>query len=126
MALSQWLPAQSLEFVWCRLFYLYGEDEDARRLVPYLRARLANGEPAELTSGNQIRHFINVNEAGRLIALAALDSVQGLINICYGIPITVKQLAEEIADEHGQRDLLKFNVRQENTIDPPCVVGIKN
>ena len=25
MALSQWLPAQAVDFVWCRLFYLYGE-----------------------------------------------------------------------------------------------------
>jgi dTDP-6-deoxy-L-talose 4-dehydrogenase (NAD+) len=124
MALSQWLPAQSVEFVWCRLFYLYGEGEDTRRLVPYLRASLAAGEPAELTSGNQIRDFIDVVEAGRLITDAALGSVQGPINICSGIPITVKQLAENIADEYGRRDLLEFGVRPDNLIDPPCVVGI--
>ena len=50
-ALSRSLPQQGVAFAWCRLFYLYGEGEDARRLVPYLRAKLAAGEPAELTSG---------------------------------------------------------------------------
>jgi nucleoside-diphosphate-sugar epimerase len=125
MALSQWLPAQAVEFAWCRLFYLYGDGEDARRLVPYLRAKLAAGEPAELTSGNQIRDFIDVSEAGRFIAEAALATVQGPINICSGIPITVKQLVENIADEYGRRDLLKFGVRADNLFDPLCVVGVR-
>ena len=53
MALSQWLPRQGVEFAWCRLFYLYGEGENERRLVPYLRAKLMAGEPAELTSGRR-------------------------------------------------------------------------
>ena len=126
LALSQWLPAQGIEFVWCRLFYLYGEGEDTRRLVPYLRASLAAGKSAELTSGTQIRDFIDVAEAGRLITDAAIGSVQGPINICTGIPITVKQLAENIADEYGRRDLLKFGARPDNLIDPPCVVGVRN
>lgn len=66
MALSQWLPQQEVEFAWCRLFYLYGEGEDERRLVPYLRTKLAAGEPAELTSGRQIRDFIDVHDAAQL------------------------------------------------------------
>jgi hypothetical protein len=61
-----------------------------------------------------------------LIASAALGTAVGPINICSGIPITVKQLAENIADEYDRRDLLKFGVRPDNLIDPPCVVGIKN
>jgi dTDP-6-deoxy-L-talose 4-dehydrogenase (NAD+) len=126
LALTHWLDARSIEFVWCRLFYLYGQGEDARRLVPYLRAKLAAGEPAELTSGNQIRDFIDVAEAGRLIASAALGTSVGPINICSGTPITVKQLAEDIADEYGRRDLLKFGARPDNLIDPPCVIGTRN
>ena len=125
MALSQWLPSQEVEFAWCRLFYLFGEGEDSRRLVPYLRSKLAAGEPAELTSGNQIRDFIDVSEAGRLITETALTTVQGPINICSGIPITVKQLVENIADEYDRRDLLKFGARPDNLIDPACVVGVK-
>ena len=123
--LSQWFPAHGIEFVWCRLFYLYGEGEDCRRLVPYLRNKLAAGEPAELTGGNQIRDFIDVSQAGRMIAEATLGAVQGPINICSGISITIKQLAENIADEYGRRDLLKFGGRPDNLIDPPCVVGLR-
>jgi dTDP-6-deoxy-L-talose 4-dehydrogenase (NAD+) len=124
MALSQWLPAQSVEFVWCRLFYLYGEGEDERRLVPYIRSKLSAGETAELTSGTQIRDFLNVQVAAQTIVNAALSHHQGAMNICSGIPVSVRALAEQIADEYGRRDLLKFGTRPDNLVDPPRVVGV--
>jgi dTDP-6-deoxy-L-talose 4-dehydrogenase (NAD+) len=51
--------------------------------------------------------------------------VQGPVNICSAQPITVRQLAETIADEFGRRDLLRFGARPDNLVDPPCVVGIR-
>jgi dTDP-6-deoxy-L-talose 4-dehydrogenase (NAD+) len=126
LALSQGLPQQQVEFTWCRLFYLHGDGEDPRRLAPYLRTQFTAGKPAELTSGNQIRDFLDVSEAGRMIVNIALSNLQGAVNICSGIPITVRQLAEHIADEYGRRDLLKFGARSDNLVDPPCVVGVKH
>jgi len=124
LALSHWLPAQSVEFAWCRLFYLHGEGEDSRRLVPYIRSKLSAGEIAELTSGNQVRDFLDVRVAAEMIVDVALSNRTGAINICSGIPITVRTLAEQIADEYGRRDLLKFGARPDNLVDPPRVVGI--
>jgi nucleoside-diphosphate-sugar epimerase len=126
MALSQWLPQQDVEFAWCRLFYLHGEGEDARRLVPFLHTKLTAGEPVELTSGKQIRDFLDVSIAGRMIVETALSEEQGPVNICSGKPISVRQLAEQIADEYGRRDLLKFGARPDNLVDPPFVVGIRH
>lgn len=123
--LSQFLLTADVEFLWCRLFYLYGEGEDERRLVPYLRRRLSAGESAELTSGKQIRDFLDVRDAGRMIAEKALGSQQGPVNICSGVPITVRELAERIADEYGRRDLLRFGARPDNLVDPPRVVGVR-
>lgn len=124
MVLSQWLPSQNVEFAWCRLFYLHGEAEDQRRLVPYLRSKLAAGEQANLTSGNQVRDFLDVREAGILITDIALSGKQGPANICSGIPIKVRQLAERVADEYGRRDLLAFGARPDDPLEPPSVVGI--
>ncbi len=117
--------ATAFEFAWCRLFYLYGEGENERRLVPYLRGKLMAGEPAELTSGKQIRDYLDVRDAGRMIVEAALGAVQGPVNICSGVPMTIRQLAERIADEYGRRDLLCFGARPDNLVDPPCVVGVR-
>ena len=126
LGLSQCLPEQSVEFAWCRLFYLYGEGEDERRLIPYLHNQLSKGLTVELTSGKQIRDFLDVSEAGRMIAEIALGDQLGPINVCSGVPITIRQLAEQIADEYGRKDLLKFGVRPDNQVDPPCVLGVPN
>jgi nucleoside-diphosphate-sugar epimerase len=126
MILDQMLTKGGTEFVWCRLFYLFGEGEDPRRLVPYLRSKIEKNEQAELTSGTQIRDFLNVADAGRTIAEVALGSQVGPVNICSGMPITVRQLAEAIADEFGRRDLLCFGARPMNLVDPQCVLGIPN
>jgi len=124
-ALSALLPRQGVAFAWCRLFYLYGDGEDSRRLVSYVRARLRAGEPAELSSGNQIRDFLDVREAARMIFDVALGTEEGPVNICSGTPVTVREMAERIADEFGRRDLLRFGARADNPVDPPCVVGVR-
>ncbi len=124
LALSQWLPLHKIEFAWCRLFYLFGEGEDERRLVPYLHKQLAAGNPVDLTSGNQIRDFMDIRDAGRRITEITLGDEAGAFNICSGTPVTVRQMAERIADEYGRRDLLRFGVRPDNLVDPPCVVGV--
>lgn len=125
LELSQYFLAEQIEFAWCRLFYLYGEGEDHRRLVPYIHSQLSAGKYAELTSGKQIRDFLDVKEAAAMIAEVAKSDTVGSVNICSGVPITVRQLAEQVADEYGRRDLLKFGARPDNLVDPPCVVGIK-
>ena len=119
------LSSQSIEFCWGRLFYLYGEGENKQRLVPYLHEQLSKGQFADLSSGEQIRDYLNVIEAGKAIAKLAMSNHEGAINICSGIPITVRQLAEQIADKYGRRDLLRFGARMDNLTDPKKILGIK-
>ncbi|MBT9520021.1 MAG: NAD(P)-dependent oxidoreductase [Dechloromonas sp.] len=114
-ALAQWLPSLGVEFCWCRLFHLHGEGEDPRRLMPYLRAQMAAGKIAALSPGTQTLDFLDVAQAGRMIVEAALGDAQGATNVCSGSPITVKQVAERIADEYGRRDLLDFGTQSANS-----------
>lgn len=123
--LRLFLAAEGVSFAWCRLFYLYGEGEDERRLVPYLRAQLSTGQEALLTRGDQVRDFLDVKDAGRMIADVALGQQEGAVNICSGEAVTVRQLAERIADEYGRRELLRFGARPENLSDPSRVVGVQ-
>jgi len=124
-SLSNIFSKKELEFAWCRLFYLYGEGENSSRLVPYIRSRISANQIVELTSGIQIRDYLDVKIAGERITEIALSSLRGAVNVCSGIPITVRQFAENIADEYNRRDLLRYGVRPDNYFDPLCVVGIK-
>jgi nucleoside-diphosphate-sugar epimerase len=119
------LGTEGVSFAWCRIFYLYGEGEDERRLVPYMRRQLGAGQEVLLTRGDQVRDFLDVKDAARMIADVTLGQQQGAVNICSGEAVTVRQLAERIADEYGRRDLLRFGAKPENSFDPPRVVGVR-
>jgi dTDP-6-deoxy-L-talose 4-dehydrogenase (NAD+) len=124
--LSHWLPKHSVNFAWCRLFYLYGEGENKNRLIPYIRERLDSNKQVELSKGNQIRDYLDIAVAGKIITEVSLGSQVGPINICSGIPITIKQIASNIANIQGKQHLLKFGSRPENPTDPAYVLGVPN
>jgi dTDP-6-deoxy-L-talose 4-dehydrogenase (NAD+) len=123
LALSGHLQNVGIGFAWCRLFYLFGEGEHSRRFVAYLHERLGKGEPVDLTEGLQIRDFMDVAEAAERIAAITHSRYAGAANVCSGQGISIRAMAERIADSYGRRDLLRFGTRPENEVDPPVVVG---
>lgn len=122
-ALAESLPQMGVSLAWCRLFYLYGEGEDPRRLVPYLRARLSAGLPADLSHGQQVRDFMDVARAGDAVAAVTTGTCSGAVNICSGQPVTIADLARQIAAQYGRPDLLRLGARPARPDDPAFVVG---
>ncbi len=122
-ALSEFLPRSNVDFAWCRVFYVYGEGENPKRLAAYLHKNLSEGKPVHLTRGDQIRDYLEVGEVGRQIAEVTLSNVQGAVNICSGVPVTVRDFALKIAEEYDRVDLLKFGSRPENTEEMHCIFG---
>ncbi|PWW00315.1 dTDP-6-deoxy-L-talose 4-dehydrogenase (NAD+) [Hoeflea marina] len=124
--LGRYFGESETVFSWCRLFYLHGEGEHPARLVPYIRQQLARGETARLSAGTQLRDFLDVGAAGAMIARVIETGQPGAINVCSGQAVTIRQLAERIADESGRRDLLDFGTAAIHPADPASVVGICN
>lgn len=124
--LSEYFGLKDVVFTWCRLFYLYGDGEDARRLVPHIHEKIQANQIVELSTGHQIRDFLNVRDAADQMLSAFEGYKIGAVNICSGTGISVRNLAENIADEYGRRELLKFGARQADPDDPPFVVGVRN
>ncbi|KUI06094.1 NAD(P)-dependent oxidoreductase [Mycobacterium sp. IS-3022] len=122
------LGTTGVSFAWCRIFNVYGGglDADERGLVSYIRRQLGAGEEVLLTRGDQERDYLDVKDAAGMIADVALGQQEGAVNICSGEAVTVRQLAERIADEYGRRDLLRFGARPENIFDPPRAIGVRN
>ena len=125
LMLKSWFATADIEFLWARLFYLYGAREDSRRLVPYLHNQLSRGLVAELTSGNAVRDYLDVAAAADLLVKDIMSICIGPTNICSGKAVSIRDLAEEIADQYGRRDLLKFGMRPDNLTDPSRVVGLR-
>jgi dTDP-6-deoxy-L-talose 4-dehydrogenase (NAD+) len=124
LALLKMSKDEKMDFAWCRLFYLYGENESESRLYSYILSQINQGKKIELTSGEQIRDFMHVRMAAEHIVTVALGNMVGPINICSGIPITVREFAMNVADRFGARSLLDFGAKVNKSTDPPRIVGI--
>jgi UDP-glucuronate decarboxylase len=108
-------------FAWPRLFYLYGPNEDPRRLVPFIITSLLRGEQANVTSGKQVRDFLHVEDVAAALAEVATSDLIGPVNVGSGIPVTVRTVVETIAQVLGRKDLVRFGARPDNPTDPPLI-----
>ena len=124
--LKHWLPENDVDFAWCRLFNLFGQGEDKRRLVPYIENRIKNGEQVFLRSAHLVRDYLEVAKAGQMISEIAIGGQTGAINICSGRAISIGQLAIDIAEKQGRRDLLVFGDESTELNEPSYVVGVPN
>lgn len=123
-SLREFFLLEGISFSWCRLFYLYGPRENPNRLVPSIRNSLTRGIPIKLTTGTQIRDYINVIDAAKMIVKISNSSSEGSFNISTGKGLSVRKLAETIADEYNRRDLLRFGERPENLTEPQTIIGV--
>ena len=114
------------KFKWCRVFYLYGENENSKRLYPLIKNKLENNEYLNLGEGKQIRDYMNVKNAAKMIVNYSLNNKIGPKNICSGIPISIKDFALKIAKKMNKKNLLIFEKKKINRkFDPNIIVGIK-
>lgn len=106
--LKNYFQANGVTFSWCRVFYLYGEGEDSRRLVPSLYKSMLENKSFEIMDGSKIVDYLNVKDAAKQISDTVLDRSNCIVNICSGKPITIREFVEKIVNEHGCANLLKY------------------
>ena len=133
-ALSKALTANNLEklfnssstrFVWARLFYLYGQFEVEGRLFADVKKAVSSKLPIDLTSGKQIKDYINVKTAAnQIIRLASDDFFVGPSNVCTGKGVSIKGFLADNFDPSDFERYLRFGARKENDFDPQVVIGV--
>ncbi|HET7116296.1 MAG TPA: NAD-dependent epimerase/dehydratase family protein [Hanamia sp.] len=89
---------------WVRLFYMYGEGQNPNSLLAQLESAIKNGEKEfNMSAGEQQRDYLPVEKMVEYIAQIALQKkVEGVINCCSGVPITVNQLVDNFLSEKKQ------------------------
>lgn len=83
---------------WARFFFLYGEGQNPRALIPQLEKAIKDGlESFNMSGGEQLRDYMKVEEAAKLITAVSLqEKLDGIFNICSGKPISVRNIAEQV------------------------------
>ena len=103
---------ESLPFnlTWARLFYLHGEGQAPGSLLPQLEAAIGRGDAAfNMSGGEQLRDYLPVEEAASyLVRLALNDRDNGVVNVCSGRAVSVRELVEGVVAKHGSS--IKLNL----------------
>jgi len=96
---------------WIRLFFLYGEGQSPKSLLPQLDAAIAR-EDAEfpMSGGEQLRDYLPVEKVAEYICRIALSKESGIVNCCSGKMISVRRLVEERVAASGSLIRLKTGV----------------
>ena len=99
--------AERMAMALLRPFHIFGAGEAARRLGPFIIAQARASQTVELTSCEQQRDFLHVDDCAAMLwaALANLDPAPGLSinNLGSGRPIILRQFVETLVSELGAR-----------------------
>ena len=81
---------------WLRLFYLYGNGQGPASLYSQFTAAVARGDKRfDMSPGDQVRDFMAVEEAASaIVAVAMAPQAPAILNVCSGMPVTIRSLVE--------------------------------
>lgn len=94
--LEEWRTECNFQLAWVRLFYLYGSGQAQNSLYSMLTGAIARGDTKfDMSGGEQVRDFLHIQKAAQAITdIGLLPTDVGTINVCSGIPTSVRQLVE--------------------------------
>lgn len=93
----------NFQLTWARLFYLYGDGQSDSSIYQQLKKAIQHSEPSfNMSKGEQLRDYLPVEKAAQyLVDLGLLQKNIGVINVCSGEPISVKNLVEKWLNENN-------------------------
>ena len=107
-----------IDVAWGRIFFLYGPEEDERRLVSGVARALVAGERAPTSAGTQRRDFMHVDDVAGAFAALLRSEVTGPVNVASGRAVTVRSIVERLAEAAGRPDLPDFGALPQRPGDP--------
>lgn len=87
-----------IDFIWGRLFFVYGPGQREQSLIPACYQAFKNKQVPKINNPSAINDFIYVSDAASAItALIEAPAISGVFNIGSGIPATVAKLCSLVA-----------------------------
>ena len=110
-----------LSFAYGRIFYVYGSQENKTRLTGMVIDKLSKNEKVIIKSGNLQKDYMYAKDIAGAFAALLDSAAEGIVNICTGKPIYIKDFVTTIAQEMGKEHLIIFKDVPSN--QPPIIVG---
>ena len=110
---------------WLRGYYIFGNDEKNHSIFAKLLEKEKAGEKLfPFTTGENQYDFISIDNLALEIALAATqDEVKGIINVCSGKPLSLKDMVESFIKENHLKIRLNYGVFPSRPYDSKIIYG---
>lgn len=112
-----------LHFAWGRIFFLYGEKEDPRRLVPAAVLALQKGEVFPASQGEQVRDYLHIADIANAFLTLVEKQSEGIFNICSSQPLTIRNLLIKIGELTGKPHLISHGALPYREWEPMFICG---
>ena len=113
--------SNSIDFCWARIFNTYGENDNNTRLFPYIINSLKNNEKVSINHSQLEKDYIYAGDVARILSLIIDSNINGIINVCSGKGLKLKDLAIIIAEKFGKVNLLEL--KELSTNEPLKTIG---
>ncbi|GHT53065.1 nucleoside-diphosphate sugar epimerase [Spirochaetia bacterium] len=112
-------------FQWLRAYYIYGDDKRNNSIFAKLTIAEEEGKATfPFTTGKNKYDFIHVDELARQLAASVTQNkVNGIINCCSGVPVSLADKVESFIKDHGFKIKLDYGVFPDRAYDSPEVWG---
>jgi dTDP-6-deoxy-L-talose 4-dehydrogenase (NAD+) len=112
-------------FQWLRAFYIYSDDKSGNSIFGKIMKADSEGQKLfPFTTGENEYDFISVDDLAKLISLTVTQKeVNGIINVCSGKPVSLRDEMEWYIKSRGLNIKLDYGKFPERTYDSPCVYG---
>ena len=98
---------QGINWIWGRLFFVYGPGQRNESLIPYCYHSLKQNRLPELSTPGAVNDFIHVEDAAAAImALIETPDLNGVFNIGTGIPENVTNIRRLVAKTMTAEDII--------------------
>lgn len=110
---------------WLRAFYILGDDLKNHSLFCKILQMEKDGKKTfPFTKGNTLYDFISIDELAKQISAAAIQTdVTGVINVCSGEPVTLKDKVEDFILEHHLKIRPEFGAFPDRIYDSKIIYG---
>lgn len=86
-----------VDLVWARIFHLYGEGQDARKLIPSLISHFKYGAPAFAVNLDVNTDYLHVEDVARGLMQVIVASCVGDFNICSGQKVANFEIVNKLS-----------------------------
>lgn len=116
---------EDVSFKWLRGFYISGDDENSNSVFSkILAAERKHQRLFPFNSGTNKYDFLSIDEVAKQISLASLQTeIDGIINCCSGIPVTLAEKVESFIQERNMKIRLDYGKFPDRSYDSPEIYG---